>query len=77
MPKVEQVYEGDWEDVTDGRITSCCDCGLTHDGRYTVLDGRILRMIHVDRKRTRNHRRKLYVRASVKMIYKKMFRKRK
>lgn len=75
MSKVNQVYDGDWVDVTDGTETACCCCGLTHRWRYAVLDGRILRMGDTDMKVTRVRRRVLAVRANIKKLYRQMFRK--
>ena len=51
-----QQYEGDWIDVTDGRYEACCDCGLTHDTTYRILEGRILQKAYVSKKRTTGHR---------------------
>lgn len=72
MAKVNQVYDGDWVDVTDGTETACCCCGLTHRARYTVLDGRILRMLILDPKVTRVRRRVLAVRANIRKLYRQM-----
>ncbi len=73
--KVTQVYDNDWMDVTDGTITSCCDCGLTHTEKYAVLDGRILRMCAVDKKVTRVRRQVQAVKDGIRMIYRKVYRK--
>ncbi len=73
MPQITQVYNGDWVDVTDGTITACCDCGLTHTEQYAVLDGRILRMCSVSKKGTRARRRAQSVKDSIRMIYRKIF----
>ncbi len=76
MSEVTQIYDGDWMDVTDGTITSCCDCGLTHTERYAVLDGRILRMCQVDQKITYSRRRAGAIKDSIRTIYRKVFHKR-
>ncbi len=66
MTQSNQVYEGEWVDVTDGTVTACCDCGLVHVVEYTVLKGRILRRLFVDKTRTRTRRRTKHVKESIK-----------
>ena len=68
MTKVNQVYDGEYVDVTNGTITGCCDCGLVHVANYKVVDGRILRMLFVDSTRTRNRRMTKCVKESLKEI---------
>ena len=68
MPKTNQVYEGEYVDVTNGTITACCDCGLVHVVNYKVVDGRILRMLFVDTVRTRNRRKTKCIQESIKRI---------
>ncbi len=52
----KQQYEGDWVDVTDGRYEVCCHCGLTHDTKYRILEGRILQMASISRRKTAGFR---------------------
>jgi len=54
-----QIHDGEWEDVTDGKITACCDCGLVHHQEFAVLEGRILRRSFRDKRRTSAQRRHL------------------
>lgn len=51
-----QQYEKDWMDVTDGRYEVCCDCGLTHDTDYRILEGRILQRAGISRRKTISYR---------------------
>lgn len=67
-----QVYDGEWVDVTDGTVTACCDCGLVHVVEYTVLKGRILRRLLVDKVRTRYHRKTKSVKKSLCVIFRKL-----
>ena len=68
MTQANQVYEGEWVDVTDGTITACCGCGLVHVVHYTVLEGRILRRLTTDKIRTYNRRKTKHVKASIKIL---------
>ncbi len=74
MTKFIQRYDGEWHDVTDGRLVQCCDCGLVHDEEYRIIEGENgdLRII---RRATRNNRLTAARRRSLKMrksgIYKK------
>ena len=63
-----QVHDGEWVDVTDGTVTSCCGCGMVHIQRFVVLDGRILRMIHLDSRRTYDRRRTKLVKESIEEL---------
>ena len=60
-----QIYEGEWTDVTNGTVTACCDCGLVHIQKFVVLEGRILRMLHLDNQRTHDRRRTKKVKKSI------------
>jgi len=51
-----QQYEDEWVDVTGGRYEVCCDCGLTHDTDYRILEGRILQRASNAKRRTTGHR---------------------
>ena len=68
MTDSKQVYDGEWVDVTDGTVTACCDCGLVHIQDFTVLEGRILRMIHLDSRKTYARRKTKRVKDSIKKL---------
>lgn len=34
-----QRFDGEWVDVTKGRIGACCDCGLCHQEEYRTIKG--------------------------------------
>ena len=68
MSESTQVHECEWVDVTEGTITSCCDCGLVQIQKFVVLEGRILRMIRLDVRRTSNQRRTKTVKRSIKNL---------
>ena len=70
MTQANQVYDGEWVDVTDGTITACCDCGLVHVVNYVILESRILRKLAVDKNRTYNRRKTKCVKASIKKFKK-------
>ncbi len=70
MTQTNQVYDGEWIDVTDGTVTACCDCGLVHVAKYTVLEGRILRRLFADKIRTANRRKTKCVETSIKALKK-------
>ncbi len=63
-----QRNDGEWSDVTDGLNVACCDCGLVHNTEYVVLDGRILKRVFRDNRRTTNRRRRKDVKTSIKAL---------
>jgi len=63
-----QKHDGEWDDVTDGKFTVCCDCGLVHFYEFAVLDGRILRRAWRDKRMTASRRRSKEVIKSLKRI---------
>ncbi len=63
-----QVYDGEWVDVTDGTVTACCDCGLVHIQTFAIFEGRILRKINLDNRRTYARRRTKMVKKSIKRL---------
>ena len=54
--KYEQIYYGDYRDVTNGVNLRCCDCGLVHKVDYEVLNGRILRRMFESPRKTASSR---------------------
>ncbi len=68
MPEFTQQYDGEWMDITDRVSHICCDCGLTHKTKYTILEGRILEMVSRDKKTTANFRRMKDIKASIKKL---------
>jgi len=65
-----QKQDGEWDDVTDGKLTACCDCGLVHSYEFAVLDGRILRRAWRENRKTAGRRRNKDVIASIKRVRK-------
>ena len=63
---------GEWDDVTDGTFTACCDCGLIHWHEFAVLDGRILRRAYREARKTADRRRNKEVKKSIKRIAKEV-----
>ena len=33
-----QRHDGEWVDVTAGRVVACCDCGLIHEEEYCIVN---------------------------------------
>ena len=60
--------DGEWSDVTDGQNVACCDCGLVHNADYAVLDGRILKRVFRDNRRTAHRRQRKDVKESIKKL---------
>lgn len=54
--KYEQVYDGDYRDVTNGSNLRCCGCGLVHRVDYEILNGRILRRMVKEPRKTASSR---------------------
>jgi len=51
--KCKQIFDGEWNDVTDLSFGICCDCGLVHRENYEITkDGRIIMIVIVDKRRT-------------------------
>jgi len=55
-------FDSEWVDVTNGRINSCCDCGLCHKEEYQLIKGengdlRILRRVFRQNRDTAARRR--------------------
>ncbi len=67
-----QRHDGEWVDVTEGQLLACCDCGLIHDTKYFVLDGRILKRVFRDNKETAYRRNRKDVKLNVKELNKKI-----
>lgn len=63
-----QRYDGEWVDVTDSNYDACCDCGLMHRYEFVVLDGRILRRVFRDNRKTAARRRSKAVIKSIKHL---------
>ena len=62
-----QTYDGEWVDVTDSALISCCSCGLVHNREHRIIqseDGhlRIIRRYVIDNRATANRRRSLKAR---------------
>ena len=68
MTESTQIYDGEWVDVTDGTVTSCCDCGRVHTQKFVILDGRILRMIHSNSHRTCERRKRKKVKKTTRKL---------
>lgn len=66
-----QRVDGEWVDVTDGQLLTCCDCGLVHDTDYIVLDGRILKRAFRDRRGTAYCRMRKDVKMSIRNLKKR------
>ena len=57
--KTEQVYEGEWLSwARRGETLVCCDCGLAHSLEFRLKGNRIQMRMSVDRRATREERRK-------------------
>ena len=69
--KYEQIYYGDYRDVTNGITLRCCDCGLVHKVEYDVLNGRVLRRMFERPRKTASSR------AAMKRAKEGIFRKKK
>ena len=59
-----QRFDGEWVDVTIGRNSACCDCGLVHKEEYRIIvgengDEHILKRVIRDNRATANKRRSL------------------
>ena len=63
-----QRHDEEWVDVTNGQLLACCDCGLTHETEYAILDSRILKRVFRDRKSTADRRKRNDVKASIKLL---------
>lgn len=62
-----QRFDGEWVDVTTGRVGACCDCGLVHQEEYIILKGKngdlnILRRVFRLNKDTADRRRSMKAR---------------
>ncbi len=68
MTQTNQVYDGEWIDVTDGIHDVCCDCGLVHRVYYEILEGRILRRVFVDKNRTSARRKTKTVKDTIENL---------
>lgn len=72
--KYSQTYDGEWIDVTDSALISCCDCGLVHKREHRIIqseDGNlcIIRRYVIDNRATAARRRSL--KAKKEGIWKK------
>lgn len=59
-----QRFDGEWVDVSNGRIGACCDCGLCHEEEYRIVEGKngslsILRRVFRLNRDTANRRRSM------------------
>lgn len=63
-----QRHDGEWVDVTNGQLLACCACGLVHATEYAVLDGRILKRVFRNNKKTAYRRMRKDVKASIRQL---------
>ena len=63
-----QRFDGEWVDVTDGQLVTCCDCGLVHHFDFEILDGRILKRAKRLNLETSYRRKQNNVKASIKQL---------
>ena len=54
--KYVQNYDGEYRDVTGGENLRCCDCGLVHNIEYEILNGRIMRRMFREPRKTASSR---------------------
>ncbi len=62
-----QIEDGDWFEPSDQRryYDQCCDCGLTHELNFKVVDGKVLFRTRLRPRETAAARRRVAIKRRI------------